>query len=379
MRLNSEPCVRPKVLYVHASLDGGGAQSMRYTLLKHMHGNSFAPTICCLGAKGRYGDRLEKLGYKVISLNRPSRIFDLVTTLRLYRIMKSDNFDIVHSSLFVANYHAALAAFFAGKPVCITEEHGEHSFHVKKRYIPHRLIGKLSSRLSKAVLCCSDSVSKGVAKTYRVPCGKIFVLRNMVTDKMNELSSSKKEVRSMLGVPLDALLIGSVGLLSWAKNHKLLIDCFSRINDKNSYLVIVGDGPERLRLEAHIAKLGLSSKVKLTGWREDIADILSALDIFVLSSRTEGLPMALLEAMSLGKPCIVTRVGGLCEVLDNGVTGRLVHPDDAKELIDAMNGLLENPRAAEEMGKNARKKILDEFMPGNYIWRLELIYNALMK
>jgi len=352
---------------VHTSLDIGGAQSVRYLFLKYLNSKNINIRVCCLGEKGFYGSRIEKLGYKVDAFNRKYGFFNIVTTFKLYKYIKSGKFDVVQSSLFFANYHAAIAVLMAKVPVLIIEEHGEHNFHLKARHIFHRIAGYFISMVSQAIICCSESMKLEVSKVYKVPMHKIYVFKNMVDDKKIEISCSREEMRNKLKVPLDAMVIGTIGSLSWIKNQKFLINCFTKINKDNKFLILIGDGPLKQELKDYADRLKISGKLCFTGWREDISDILNAIDIFVLPSLSEGIPMSLLEAMSMGLPCIATCVGGVPEIIKDDTVGITVRSNDLKMLENAMNNSSTNLEKAKEIGAMAREYVLKNFSIDSYI------------
>src|SRR3989338_6720958 len=281
-----------KILFVHNSLDFGGAQSVRYMFLKHLDSKLLSINICCLANKGEFGKKIEALGYKIDAFNLPYGLLQLSTTLKLYHYIKGNNFDIVHSALFHANYHAALAARWAKVPFLITEEHGEHYFHSKKRHF---------------------------------------------------------------------------------------IDALIELNKGNLFLIIIGDGPIKNNLKEYAQKLGVTDKVRFTGWRNDVADMLNALDIFVLPSVSEGLPISLLEAMSIGLPCIASRVGGIKEVIEDGITGLLVSPRDLGDLTIALKQVINNRNFGLELGLAARRYAMDNFKPSIYVDQVIGLYKRLLK
>ena len=149
-----------KVLYLHNSLHLGGVQSVRYMFLKHLNSNLSSINICCLGQKGELGEKIERLGYRVDVFNKPFGISQFSTTFKLCRYIKDNNFDVVHSSLFYANYHATLACNWTKTPVLVTEEHGEHYLHFKKRHFIYRFLAREISKRSSLIFCCSGFRAK---------------------------------------------------------------------------------------------------------------------------------------------------------------------------------------------------------------------------
>jgi glycosyltransferase involved in cell wall biosynthesis len=142
-------------------------------------------------------------------------------------------------------------------------------------------------------------------------------------------------------------------------------------------LLIVGDGPERGRLEALVKQLGLEDTVLLTGARTDVPDVLAALNVAVLSSDYEGIPLSILEFMDAGKPIVATDVGGIPEVIEDGVHGVLVPPRDEAALVAAAADVLRDPEAAREMGARARERCRREFSLDRTVERLQQLYRQL--
>lgn len=368
-----------KILYVHNSLDTGGAQAVRYLFLKNLGTRLLDIHICCLGEKGEFGKRIETLGYRVDAFNNQYGLSQLATTLNLYRYIKHNNFDIVHSSLFYANYHSALAASWAKTPLFITEEHGEHSLHLKKKHILYRLVGQRVSRTSDRILCCSDSVKQGVKSAYGADDDKITVLKNLIEDKRSEIKRRKEEVRAEFNIPDDTIVLGTVSSIYWVKNQKILIDAVSQPDYKKFFLLIVGDGPLKQELIKYSQMLGLGAKVYFTGWREDVADMLNAMDIFILPSFSEGLPVCLLEAMSIGLPCIASRVGGIEEVVRDGITGLIVKPGNLSDLNRAVARLIDNDDLRQRLGLAARIYVKEHFQPSFYVDKVLSVYFNFLK
>lgn len=351
---------------------------MRYLFLKHLDRNLLDVSICCLGEKGRFGDKIEGLGYSVDVFNQPYGLLDLSVTLKLYNYLKKKKFDIIHSSLFYANYHSALAGRMAKVPYLISEEHGEHKVHFKKRHFIYRLISWQVAGMSDKVLCCSDYIKEGVRQAYRIKEDKTVVLKNLIEDKRLEIKRTREQVRRDLNIPQDGLVMVNVASLYWIKNQRVLIDALRRMDQKNISLLMVGDGPSRRELEAYARTQGVFERVRFLGWREDIADILNASDVFVLPSLSEGLPICLLEAMSIGLPCIASRAGGIEEILSDGINGIMMKPTSINDLIEALNRIINNRDIGLKMGLSARNFVADNFRPQDYVQGVLGLYNSLI-
>lgn len=183
--------------------------------------------------------------------------------------------------------------------------------------------------------------------------------------------------RDLGGDPAAPLLV-SLGRLSPEKGHDVLIEAFARIAPTHAAarLALVGDGVEQERLAAAARRHGLAGRIHFAGWRRDAAACLGAADGLVLPSRTEGLPLALLEAMAAGTPVVVTDVGAMAEVLDHGAAGLVVPPGDVKALADALAALLDDPAAARDRAARGRTRVAARYGTSVQTRALEAVYRA---
>jgi glycosyltransferase involved in cell wall biosynthesis len=173
--------------------------------------------------------------------------------------------------------------------------------------------------------------------------------------------AARVAIRRELGIPEAAVVIGSVGRLAPEKNFKLLIRALGPLFTPELFLVLVGDGAERGELGTLAEKMGVSQYLRLTGARSDVPELLAAFDIFALSSLTEGLPLAVPEAMAVGLPVISTAVGGLPDVIEDGVTGYLVPPEDEAALRGRLEQLSKDRAQAQALGCFARSSALARY------------------
>jgi glycosyltransferase involved in cell wall biosynthesis len=187
------------------------------------------------------------------------------------------------------------------------------------------------------------------------------------------------DVRAELGIPAAAPVVGAVGVLRPEKAIEVLLEAVALLAPELPGLraLVVGNGPERERLESLAAELGVSEQVVFTGVRTDVPDILRALDVAVCCSDYEGSPISVLEYMEAAKPIVATRVGGVPDLIDDGVHGVLVEPRDPSALAAAVAGVFRDRAAAEEMGARARERRRAEFELDVMIERLEGLYEDL--
>ena len=187
----------------------------------------------------------------------------------------------------------------------------------------------------------------------------------------------RQAVRVELGLGDDDALVLVLGRLSPEKGQDVALDAFAALDRQDVRLLLVGDGATREALEARVARLDLGGRVVFGGWRGDPWACLGAADVFLLPSRSEGLPLALLEAMAAGVPAIATRVGAVGEVLEDGACGLVIDPDDPAGLTTALRAVLDDPAAAKGRAERARARVRDTYSVAAQALRLEALYASL--
>jgi len=193
-------------------------------------------------------------------------------------------------------------------------------------------------------------------------------------------SGSREKLRKELDLKEDDLLIGNIGHLVEHKGHRYLIEAMSLVVKRipQSFLFIAGDGVLREKLERLIAELGLRRRVFLGGVRDDIPDILQAIDLYVQSSIMEGLGTSILDAMAARKPVVATRAGGIPEMIRDGIDGRLVPPADPIALAEAIEELLLDPHKRIEFGSKGREKVERDFSHKRMVRDTLAVYQEIM-
>jgi glycosyltransferase involved in cell wall biosynthesis len=209
------------------------------------------------------------------------------------------------------------------------------------------------------------AVSNDIASVMGTKFGteKVVTIHNSVDTSLIRPSKSAEEIRREINIGDDQPVVGSVGRLVPVKAYGLFLEAARLILSKRPdvLFVIVGDGPLRQELERTAHGLGISTSVIFTGFREDVLDVVNAFDIFLLSSAHEGIPMAVLEAMALGKPVVSTAVGGMVEIIENNASGLLVDAGSQEAMADRCLTLLENRELRSRIERGAEKRIQQEF------------------
>jgi glycosyltransferase involved in cell wall biosynthesis len=284
--------------------------------------------------------------------------------------------DLIHVNSYVPGNYARLAAALMQVPIIIDHWHGFTRFNRKRRIIC-RLLGRFTD--------LSLAVSQGVRDYLLEQCGldpdRVKVVLNGVDIARIAAARPGTEMRRDLGLPTDVPVIGLVGRLDhWGKGHKELFAAMAQLQERYPcHALMVGGGRRADEVRQLADSLGLADAVHFLGQRRDVPDLLNAMDIFVLPSYSEGVSLALLEAMAAGRPVIATAVGGLPEVVTDGENGLLIPPRDAGALAQALERLLANPAWARELGENARRHVRAHFSLDRLGREINAIYEGLVE
>jgi glycosyltransferase involved in cell wall biosynthesis len=347
----------------------GGAELMILELAKELRARGHAVLPVGLSAgTGWLGARFAAAGFESASfdLRRP---LDFAAVRALTTLLRDFRADVVHSHEFTMAIYGAAAARRAQARHVITMHGGLYYASAWRR----RAALRWATRRSAALVGVSDATAGALRRNLGIDPSKLHVVPNGIPLR----TGVRARLRSELALAPGELLIVSVGNLYAVKGHAVLIDALATMRDRTGWLVaIAGRGEEEPRLRAQAATAGIGDRVHLLGFRDDVADILAAGDIFTMPSLSEGLPLALVEGMSFGLPVVVTRVGGVPEVVTDGVEGLIVPPSDAAALAGALGALLEDPARRQHMGTAARTRALRDYALSTMADRYDRLYRG---
>lgn len=370
-----------KVLYVVTLSEWGGAQHIVYLLAKHLRSDYEITVACAPG--GLLVERLRGLGLRVIEIPElcrlPHPLRDLRALGKLYSLMQAERFDIVHTHSTKAGLLGRLAASLAKVPVILFTAHG-WAFSEGRAWPWRWLLAqaeRLPACLSTKIICVSE-YDRQVAVRFGVASPeKLVVIPNGLETEPFRSATDKRKLRRQLGMNESEGLITMVGRLAPPKDFETLIAAWEDLRVSGWKIWIVGEGPLRPRLENIIQAKGLRHEIMLVGERYDVPTVLQASDIFVLSSRWEGMPLTIIEAMLAGLPVIATRVGGVPELVAEGTTGLLVPLRDPLALRDALAQLIVSEESRRLFGERGRQRALQQFTVERMIHRVRALYHEL--
>ncbi len=373
--------VMRKVLYVVTLSEWGGAQHIVYLLAKHLRSDYEITVACAPG--GLLVERLRGLGLRVMEIPElcrlPHPLRDLRALWKLHSLMQAERFDIVHTHSTKAGLLGRLAAAWARVPVILFTAHG-WAFSDGRAWPWRWLLAhveRLPAHLSTKVICVSE-YDRQVAVRFGVASPeKLIVVPNGLETEPFCSSRDKKELRRQLEACDAAGVVTMVGRLALPKDLNTLIAAWEELGVPGWQLWLVGDGPLRPYVEKTIQARGLRNSIRLFGERRDVPELLQASDIFVLSSRWEGMPLTIIEAMLAGLPVIATRVGGVPELVEGSVTGLLVPPGDPLALRDALEQLIVSEESRRLFGERGRQRALQQFSVERMIHRVRALYQEL--
>ena len=289
--------------------------------------------------------------------------------MKLSKIIHKEKIDIVHSWLFQANIISRISARLAGVNRVIS------SVRVMEQEKKWQLsIERITSNLCKKIIVNSRALKNFLLEKNVADSEKIEVIYNGIEVSEN---SDKRNIFKELGLKENEKIIGTVGRLHKQKGIEYFLESAKIILPSVGFplkFIIVGDGPERKKLESKARRLGIKNEVLFTGIREDAINLISIMDIFVLPSLWEGTPNVVLEAMLWGKPVISTEVGGVPELIENQVDGILVKPGNPVALADAVLQALKNERESIQMGIRAKEKVKKYFSIEKMVEQTEKLY-----
>lgn len=370
-----------RVFYLLDSLNIGGTESQAVELARRITAAGYDVTLGCLRAHGPLLERLQGTAVVVREfhpkggIDTPAGLYQL---LRLSWFLRREKFDIVHTHDLWSNLLGVPAARLAGVKAIISSRrdlaHGD--WYEGKRRVWLRRIQTLSG----AVLANATPIRDALISEDGFAAEKVRVIHNGVDIERFQCSRDRG-ARLFPGVD-DAKLIVLVGNMhSDVKGHPWLIAAAPAVirEFQSVRFVLVGDGELRRSFEQQVAELGLERNFLFMGRRTDIPEILACCDVAVLPSRAEGLPNAVLEYMAAGLPTIASRVGGNAELVEDGVTGLLVPPEDSAALAEELLKLLRDPRWARQLGAQGHEFTKRHFSFERLVSEVDALYSELLQ
>jgi glycosyltransferase involved in cell wall biosynthesis len=342
------------ITHVVENLNRGGLERMVIDLVTQQHREGHKVQVVCLFERGSLATELEIKGIPVRACEKRTG-FDLRAVGLARKFIAEHRTEVLHTHNAVAHYQAVLACAGMGIRQVVNTRHGMGATRKpgRREWLFRRAMSATDTVVAVCEAARRDAVGRGMfpaRKCCVVPNGIRLDGFDVANDVMHE------RLARLINVPSRTRIIGTVGRLNWAKDQASLIRAFRAVRHhrRDTVLVLIGDGELRETLRACAFDEGIAGCVHFLGDRDDVHELLQGLDLFVLSSVTEGYSMALLEACAAGLPIVATDVGGNAEIVRDRATGRLVPPCDAPALADAMVEMLHASQQASAFGRAAR-------------------------
>ena len=361
-----------RILHVITRLQQGGTEYGILKVTSGLNDGQFVHAICTTRGSEQDASSLASASATIFSAGTErARRQLLIPSLR--RVMQSYKPDIVHSRNW-GTIEAVAAARFTGVPVIIHSEHGYELDMLGGLPLRRRVLRRIAYAMSDCVFAVSAELRDFHARQAWISPARIRVVPNGVNaEKFRPRPEGKALIRKELGIPECAFLVGSVGRLVPIKDYPTLLHATHRLvlRGQDARVALAGTGPELENLQKLAGSLPeLRERAHFLGASDRIPDFLNALDVFVVSSISEGMSNSLLEAMASGLPVVVSRTGSNPELVEEGVSGLLFNPGDVEGLTAGLQRLLGDAELRSRTGSSARKRVLERFrvetMLGNY-------------
>ncbi len=352
---------RPAVGHVLHRLSRAGAEVLAGDLARKL-ADRYRFVFLCLDGVGPLGEELIGEGFVVADLKRRPGL-DRSVARRLGAVVAEQQIGVLHAHQYTPFFYAALSRGLGSSPPILFTEHGRH--YPDRRKLKRVLANKWLLKPKDRVTAVGRFVKQALVDNEGIAGQRVDVIHNGIDPQAFPPAdtSSRAAARRLIGVGEDVPLVMQVARFHPVKDHHTALVAFARVLDEipNAKLCLIGEGDHSPGIEALSAELGIHEHVLFLGARKDIAGLLPAADVFMLSSVSEGVSVTLLEAMATGLPIAATDVGGNSEVVDHGKTGLLSPRGDGRALADSLMALLTDADRRCAMGVAGRERLLDVF------------------
>jgi glycosyltransferase involved in cell wall biosynthesis len=359
----------------------GGGQMHVFLLAKYLNKSQFEVSIAT-ESQGWLVDAASALNIQIYSLNISNKL-TLQSFKNVQTLLTENDFDIIHTHGGTAGFWGRLVGrIFSKSSKIIHTYHGLHYLNnnsIKSKIF--RLVDQLLLPITNHIICvCQADYVSGLAAKV-VPLNACTIIYNGIEIDKFSHNLYQPEARKIFNIEHDKILFGNVARLHQQKGHKILLQAFAKVakSYNNTQLLIVGDGELKEELIKLAQELGIKNNVEFLGARSDIYEFLSAIDIFVLPSLWEGQPIALLEALAMGKPCIASNVNGVPEIINHGINGYLVNPNVVDNLYELMTSLILDKQKCEQFSVNGKITVSDMFSAHNMADKTVELYHKFLK
>ena len=364
-----------KVLHIIKSLGRGGAEMLLPETLKIHDEEKFEfHTAYFLPWKDQMVESIQNAGGKVTCFSANNNIRLLQRYSEVIEYCKTNHIDVIHCHLPWAGFLGRLVYFKTGIPTVYSEHNMQERYHIVTKRI-----NQFTFNSQSLALGVSEDVTKSIKNNIDLKIPVRTLLNGVNTNSFQKDSRFKEATRKELGIPQDAVVLGNVAVFRFQKRLVEWLRVFKALDKKNEnlYGIIVGAGPLEDEIKTELKRLDLTKKVLFPGLQTNVKPYFSAMDIFMMSSSFEGLPIALLEAMSMECAVVSTDAGGIKEVIRDQQDGLICPVDKWEELGELCQTLIDSPEKLMNLKKSARTRVIESFSLEKMVNELESIYKEL--
>jgi sugar transferase (PEP-CTERM/EpsH1 system associated) len=366
---------RVRILHAVDSLARGGTELISAAVIEHTAGR-FDHAVCSLRGSGPVATGVTLLTVPITFLGKRQG-HDWGLALRIARLCRRLRPHVVHARNW-GTMDAVIGARLAGVPVVIQSEHGRDLSDLDGLHPARMRVRRLLAPFIDMHVVVSAHLQQWLLERVRVRPEKVRIVRNGVDATRFTPLLERDRARDRYGYDPADLVFGAVGRLTPVKDYRTLLEAFETVSRRHSQsrLIFVGDGPERPFLDEEVSRRGLTDRVRLVGHRDDVAEWLGIMDVFVHPSLMEGTSNAVLEAMAVALPVVATAVGGTPEIIAHGVTGMLVPPSTPNALSDAMLSYCGNDSLRMAHGAAGRERVETHYPLSGMVAAYTDVYRA---
>lgn len=360
-----------KVLFLNYSFDVGGIETLILAMCKGMQNNEFNLNVCSFKDSNILRNEFEQMNVPFYFIQKKEGL-DIKLIFKLRKLYKVLDIDLVHTHNAAQWFYGILAGIGLSRPVIIHTQHSVLRIEERKLLYVLRLLANRTSE----IVCVAKYVADYMSKEGKINDRKVEVIYNGIDVNKFKFCFDERIKKNSLGIPGEFKVVGNIARLAPIKNHKSLLEAFKIVLQQrpNTILLIAGGGVLLDELKHYSQELEIAKSVFFLGDRRDIPELLKVMDIFVLSSLSEGLSMTLLEAMSAALPIVATKVGGNSEVIEDNKTGLLVPSKSPERLAKAIIWLLDNREIAMAMGQEGQRIAMERFSIEKMITEYQNLY-----
>lgn len=364
------------IAHVLSSFGMGGQECVALDLAKQQRAAGRRVRVVSLSEPpdGPMAERFRAIGALTETIPKRGPSFDPSLALRVAQSLSKGGANMVHTHNPQALVYGAPAAALAGL----------HSVHTKHGVNPDPIrrmwLRRVASSMVDAYVAVTPTLARLAIEKHECGSTQLHVVPNGIdTTRFSPSADARRRLRTELGIPEDAWVLGTVGRLAPEKNQGLLIDAVAPILDPRRHLVIVGDGPDREALVERARATLRPELIHFTGARDDVEALLACFDAFALTSESEGLPLVVLEAMAVGLPVVATAVGGVPDVIEPGRTGFLVPASDRIALMKELLLLSTRPQVARDVAATGRSMVLERHSSEHMARSYDKLYDRILR